>query len=311
VPIFAAFYATALMLRVPVSTLWISAVLLLVSLVPGAMYVSVINDVTDLADDLAAGKPNQVAGRSRVLVALLISIAVAAGVVISFLWRHDRLLVSCYLAAWTAFSLYSLPPFRFKTRGILGVLADASGAHLFPTLVAVVLACRGAGKPVPMMWLAAVGVWAFAYGLRGILWHQLTDRDNDRSAAVRTFAERHRPEVAERLGTFVAFPLELAALSFMLWQTWSVWPVAFLAAYAVLVILRVVRWGMSVVIVRPKPRFLIVLHEYYDTFLPVALLIASRDFIVLAVHLVMFHARGRQTLRDMAQLWRERRQTSP
>lgn len=306
-PILAAFYATALTLQVPVSSLWASALTLLLALVPGAAYVSVINDLTDRDEDLAAGKPNRLAGRSRAYAAVLVGVTAGAGVVFCILWRNDTLLLGVYLAAWLAFSLYSLPPFRFKARGILGVLCDASGAHLFPTLVAVILACRDAHRPVNFTWLAAVGTWAFANGVRGILWHQLTDRDNDRLAGVRTFAQRHPPHVAARIGTFLVFPLELAGLAAMLWQMRSVWAIGLLLVYALFAALRTWRFALNPVIVTPKPRFLIVLHEYYDLFLPVAILIESRDWIVLAVHLVLFPNRLRHTFSDAMQLWRERR----
>lgn len=303
VPIFAASYATAFTLRVPLVSLWPAAVMILLALVPGAAYVSVINDVTDRRDDLAAGKSNRLAGRSRVLIAVLIAIPVAAGLGFAFLWRRDVLLLSVYLAAWLAFSLYSLPPFRWKTRGIFGVLADASGAHLFPTLVAVVLTYREANRPVDPVWLAAIAVWSLAYGLRGILWHQLTDRENDRAAAVRTFAQRHPPHVAVRLGRFVAFPLELIALAVLLWRMQSVVPVALLALYAILVMLRVRRLAMHVVIVESRPHFLILLHEYYDVYFPIGILIASAirepwDLIALAVHLLLFPQRALQSRRE-------------
>lgn len=307
VPILAAFYATALMLGVPVSSLADAAWMLLASLIPGAAFVSVINDVTDRADDAVAGKRNRIAGRSGPFVALLLAVPIAIGVAIAFLWRHDALLVSCYLAAWLSFSLYSLPPFRFKTRGLLGVLVDASGAHLFPTLVAVVLAFRAAETAVRPVWVAAIAAWAFGYGVRGILWHQLTDRDDDRIAHVRTFAERHPPEVAARLGTFVAFPIELAALAAMLWLTRNVWPVAALAAYVLLSILRIVKWHRNAVIVVPQDRHFIALHEYYDAFLPLSLLVASSvahgyDWIVLALHLLLFPRRFLRMMRDVWQL---------
>lgn len=303
VPIFAASYATAFTLRVPLVSLWPAALTILLALVPGAAYVSVINDVTDRLEDLAAGKPNRLAGRPRVLIAVLIAIPVVAGVVFAFLWRHDVLLLSVYLAAWLAFSLYSLPPFRWKTRGILGVIADASGAHLFPTLVAVVLTYRAAGRPVDWRWLAAIAAWSFAYGLRGILWHQLTDRENDRVAAVHTFAQRHPPHVAVRLGKFVAFPLELIALAVLLWRMHSVVPVALLALYGFLVMLRVRRLAMNVVVVESRPHFLILLHEYYDVYFPIGILIASAirepwDLIALAVHLLLFPQRILQSRRE-------------
>lgn len=312
VPIFAVSYATAFTLRVPLVSLWPAAVTILLALVPGAAYVSVINDVTDRREDLAAGKPNRLVGRSRALVVLLIAIPVAAGLVFAFLWRRDALLLSVYLAAWLAFSLYSLPPFRWKTRGILGVIADASGAHLFPTLVAVVLTYREAARPVDAIWLAAIATWSFAYGLRGILWHQLTDRENDRVAAVRTFAQRHPPHVAVRLGRFVAFPLELIALSVLLWRMQSVVPVALLALYGILVLLRV-RWlAMNVVIVESRPHFLILLQEYYDVFFPIGILIAASirepwDLIALAVHLLLFPGRAMLSLKEMRYLLSQRK----
>jgi 4-hydroxybenzoate polyprenyltransferase len=310
-PIFAAFYATALTLQLPVSSLWRTALTILLALVPGAAYVSVINDLTDRDEDLEAGKPNRLAGRSRGYAAVLIAITVAAGLVFCFLWRRDTLLLSLYLAAWLAFSLYSLPPFRWKTRGILGVLCDASGAHLFPTLVAVVLTFRHADRPVNAVWLLTVAAWAFATGIRGILLHQLEDLEADRHAGVRTFAQRHPPAVTARLGTFITFPIEIAALAAMLWQLRSAWPLAALAGYVLLAVLRVVRWRKNTVIVMPKPRSMILLHEYYDAWLPIAVLFASAlrhplDVIVLAVHLLVFPTRVLQVLKDAHALSRER-----
>src|SRR5207244_12650278 len=114
VPILSTFYATALVLHVAVSSLWGGALALLLSVIAAAAYASVINDVTDLADDAGAGKRNRVAERSRSIVAAALAGTVAAGVVFAWLWRDDVPLLSCYVATWLAFSLYSLPPFRFK-----------------------------------------------------------------------------------------------------------------------------------------------------------------------------------------------------
>ena len=197
------------------SSLWAGALLLLLSVAAAAVYASVINDVTDRADDVRAGKRNRVADRSRSIVAAVLAATVCAGFIFGWLWRKDVQLLSCYLATWLAFSLYSFPPFRFKKRGLPGVLCDAAGAHLFPALVAVFIASRGAQRAVSEAWVASVAVWALAYGLRGILWHQLTDVGNDRAEGVRTFARRY-PLVAPVIGTFAVFPLELGALAAML-----------------------------------------------------------------------------------------------
>lgn len=312
VPIFALLYGTAVELGAPIWSLWQTAITVMLALVPGAAYVSVINDITDRADDEAAGKPNRLAGRSPLAIGMIVTATILPGLVFAWLWRNDVPLLSLYLAAWLAFSLYSLPPFRFKARGFLGVLCDAGGAHLFPTLVAVLLVYRGTGHPPDQAWLMAVGIWSLSYGVRGILWHQLTDRELDRAAGVRTFAERHPPAVARRLGTYAAFPLELLALATMLWLMHTLLPLLFLAVYAYVAAKRLRHWQMSAVIVAPKPRFLIVLHEYYDVYLPVAMLVSAAlrhplDWVVLPIHLIVFPARLRQTLRDLWKMAQERR----
>ena len=268
---------------------------MLLAIVPAAIYASVINDLTDLAGDLEAGKRNGVAGRSRSMVATLVALTVGAGLLFAWLWRDDVPLLACYLATWLAFSLYSLPPFRLKERGAVGVLCVAAGEQLFPALVAVFLACRGAQRAVSGVWIASVAVWALAYGLRGIVWHQLTDVDNDRVADFWTFARRH-PRAAPVIGTFVVFPLELGALAAMLWQIGSAWPAAFLALYVLYAVRSARRSQTAPVVVVPKPRFFIVLHQFYSDLFPVALLITAslrdrRGLIVLAAHLLLFPRR--------------------
>src|SRR5260370_29569085 len=124
VSILSTFYATALVLHVAVSSLWVSALSLLLAIVLAAIYASVINDVTDLTGDLEAGKRNGVAGRSRLMVATLVALTVGAGFLFARLWRDYPLLLSGYLAPGPAVSLYSLPPLRFQERGAPGVLGD-------------------------------------------------------------------------------------------------------------------------------------------------------------------------------------------
>ena len=299
------------MLGAGIAPLWLALVTLLLALVPGAAFVSVLNDVTDREDDERAGKPNRIAGRSPLLIAALLGIPLLIGMTFLYLWRHDTLLVSCYLSAWVVFSLYSIPPFRFKTRGFLGVLCDASGANLFPTLVAVIVTFRALNVPLDWSWVSSVGIWAFAYGLRGILWHQLTDRDNDTNAAVRTFAQRNSRRFVERLGTFVVFPIELIALFFMLAELESVAPVVALAAYGIIARKRIRKWHLQAVIVSPKERFFIVLNEYYYSFFPLSLLIASAvafpiDIVVLLVHIVLFLRGHLELIDDIRRLWFER-----
>lgn len=130
-------------------------------------------------------------------------------------------------------------------------------------------------------------------------------------AGVRTFAQRH-PQAAARLGTYVVFPLELIALATMFWLMRSLVPLLFHGVYAYVAAKRLRHWHMNAVIVVPNDRCLIVLHEYYDVYLPLAILIASAirhpfDWIVLAVHLAVFPQRIGQTFAALRKLVRERR----
>lgn len=303
-PLFATIYATALLSNGSIISLWPLFLLALVALVPGAAYVSVINDVTDLEEDLASGKSNRVAGRSRTFVALMLACCIAPGIAVAIYWRNDPLLLSLYLAAWAAFSFYSIPPIRLKKRGVLGLLADASGAHLFPTLLVVSLVFRWRADAIDPVWFAAVAVWSLCFGLRGILWHQLSDLHNDEQVGLRTFARRHKIARLHVLGNFVIFPVEVAGFALMLWRAASPLAIAFLCVYALLEWWRKLMWRMNLVIVAPKDRYHIVMHEYYEVFFPLALLLSSsikypQDTVIIVAHLLLFPRRATQTLKDI------------
>ncbi|MFN2482778.1 MAG: UbiA family prenyltransferase [Pyrinomonadaceae bacterium] len=308
-PIFATIYATAFLLKLPIISLWPLFLLALAALVPGAAYVSVLNDLTDLGDDLASGKANRLVGKSRAFVAALLACCVLPGVAVAAHWRGDALLLSLYLAAWIAFTLYSLPPARLKSRGLLGLLADASGAHLFPTLLVVALVYRWRAEPIDPVWFGSVAAWSLSLGLRGILWHQLSDLHNDEKIGLRTFARRHKIARLRGLGNFVIFPVEAAAFAVMLWRAGSLLAIALLCFYALLEFSRKKLWEMNLVIVVPKERFHILMHEYYEAFFPLAILVSSArryplDALVIAAHLLLFPRRPIQTLKDVVKLIR-------
>ena len=210
-----------------------------------------------------------------------------------YIWRHDLLLSLTYLGLWLAFSLYSFPPVRLKVRGLAGVFADAAGAHLFPALFSVVLVFRQAHRPIDPGWIVLMGLWALAYGLRGILWHQLGDLDNDRAAGARTFVVRHSRHGALWLGVYVAFPLEVLALGGLIWWMQSWWPVMFMALSGVMIPWKARLWGLKPIIVTPRPKSYMALTDYYQIAFPASILIAAalrstHDIVILVMHLLLF-----------------------
>src|SRR5882762_3824739 len=65
-PIFATIYATIFLIDTSLFSAWPILLLAFAALVPGAAYVSVINDVTDLEEDRVSGKRNRHADKSRI-----------------------------------------------------------------------------------------------------------------------------------------------------------------------------------------------------------------------------------------------------
>ncbi|MBH8560006.1 UbiA family prenyltransferase [Hymenobacter negativus] len=292
-PILATAYATACLVRVPLGPLLPRLLLLLLALMVGATYVSVLNDWTDRADDAAAGKANRLAQQSgRTVAAVLVGcagIGLAIGV---YFYQLSHWAAALYLGAWVAYSLYSLPPLRLKVRSGWGLLADTAGAHLFPQLLTATLVSQWAGVAPATLWLAVVGAWALGCGLRNILWHQLGDAANDAQAGVNTFVVRFGAVAGRRLA-LAALLLEVAGLALLLGLLQQ--PLAYLALglYGGLTLLRARVWRQPVVVAQPRPGQHILLNEYYEVYYPLALLLGQvwrspSDGWVLVLHGVLF-----------------------
>jgi hypothetical protein len=153
-----------------------------------AAYGHVVNDWCDIADDQRAGKPNVMRGvPTWQRAALCVGLVVAGFAVLapfSNAWPARILLAVNYV--WP--TLYSIPGVRLKERGVLGVLSDAAGSHITPTLFAFADVSVFVPGPANGVDLAVVLVWATALGIKGILYHMIADRANDETAGVATFA---------------------------------------------------------------------------------------------------------------------------
>jgi 4-hydroxybenzoate polyprenyltransferase len=172
-----------------------------------------LNDCFDIRQDLEAGKPNQAAPlkpwKRILLLAILLAfvglpwwLSGAGPILHGLVWGHILLFV-----------LYSMPPFRFKERGILGVLADALYAHVFPFLIAAAAFVQL--SPVPVAGLQTgfllLVAWQLLIGIQNILFHQIKDMENDRLAGVQTFATPERILGFHRAIVFMLIPLEWLA----------------------------------------------------------------------------------------------------
>lgn len=301
-------YLTAIFADVPLTSVAGQLALALATLAPGAVYVSVVNDLTDLADDARAGKRNRLAGRSRARALLVLVACLAAGWSLLVLAGAGSLrALLFYGGAWLAFTAYSVPPVRLKARGAAGTLADAAGASLFPHLFIAALVLDEAPVRNDVTWLVLVGTWAMAAGIRGAVWHQLGDVAADTTAGVTTFAVAH-PRAA-RVAGVGAFVVEAPALVTLIVVAGAWLALGTLPAYAALEYLRH-RHGVRMLIVCPVPAdapiergYRIVGHDYATALLPVALVLQAAmtdatDLGIMVAHLVLFPVTPTTCLRD-------------
>jgi len=303
-PLLAVGYATIIRQGQSVYSYSLVLLIILLSLAVGAVYVSLINDLTDMDEDRRGGKHNRMAGLPVWLRYSLILVSLIAGGFFFHLFSFDRSSLICYGASWLAFTLYSVPPFRLKKRGVWGVLADAGGSNLFPSLLVFYVLADIMEVMPAYWWTGSVAVWSLCYGLRGILWHQFSDRESDRRSGVRTVATGIEPE-RFRGAAFALLAIELAALGLMLWWLQLALPLVFLALYALL-LLASRRMGMQFLVVLPAPRppYHILMSSYYQFFLPVSLLLTDAlvhpyTWVVLAVHLLLFPGQLRRLAGDL------------
>ena len=142
-------YATADVLGVSPVSLWQTFLFLLLSLVPLAAFASLINDLSDIAEDRIAGKRNHLDGMSRLRVLGLFAASLIPGIAIAASLRQTPGLVVIYAANWLIFALYSVPPVRLKSRALLGIIAIALGESFLPHLFALFLTAAAVTREAP------------------------------------------------------------------------------------------------------------------------------------------------------------------
>lgn len=297
VPLISVGYATLLLTNADLKqSIW-SLLILMCAIVTGAVYVSVINDITDIREDALAGKPNRMASLSPAVRTSLVCVCLLAGIYFGSRIYPDKWGLFFYIMAWIVFSLYSLPPFRLKKRGIWGVLCDASGAHLFPTLLISAHLLYLNYRPIDILWYISLGVWSLFNGLRGILWHQFYDRANDLRSGTATFATRLDPETFKTKALLITLA-ELAAFFVVICFVQSVWIWISLGLYSILLAIRAFafKYETALIIISKTRPYQLLFNDFYLVFFPLALLVnlATADsfgWYIVFGHLVLFPAK--------------------
>jgi 4-hydroxybenzoate polyprenyltransferase len=255
-----------------------------------------INDWADIKSDLKAGKSNKV-GELKIGVRLLILTLLC---VFSFLpW----LVLPMNEYSWALIGLeiilflfYSLPPFRLKEKGFLGIITDTMYAYIVPSI----LASLTFYLIVPetdfdlLSYLLVLSIWLTMVGIRGILFHQIQDHDNDKNAGVKTFVTRKGIPLAEQLVRSL-LPIEIILFTgffvFVIEDFYLLFP-----AYIVFIIIRYFQEGKNnqkVTLVNYRRFSYRFLDDFYLDYLPVLILlqlcISNYYYIpLLVLHLLFF-----------------------
>ena len=209
--------------REPLASLGLIAAVM-TSIIAVAAYGYVINDCFDIEPDRRAGKKNSMAGRSVAQRAGILLAILAIGWLPAWLAGYSQLACIILAIDFLLPTIYSIPPIRLKERDVLGVLADASAAHLLPTLLigSVLLGNLESYGGSAFLFLVAATVWYTLVGLRGIINHQLLDREADLASGVVTLATsptRRRFLNRMRLVLYVLEVVTFAAMIVLISQT--------------------------------------------------------------------------------------------
>ncbi|MEX6687845.1 hypothetical protein QTN47_10090 [Danxiaibacter flavus] len=281
-----------------------------IAVVLGAIYVSLLNDATDVSEDLKAGKKNGMIGYTAIQRIGIVSFPVILGFCIVamsgslFSWQN-----LFYLAAHISFTLYSLPPFRLKKRGVAGLIAEALGSEMLPVLFLVSCFYRDAKLEIQPLLFVFLGTWFFCFGLRGILWHQLDDSENDKVSGLQTVVQQISKPRLSRIGICIV-TIEVAAfLAYVICnQLFLVIPG--LIFYLIYIQLLAKKNGVEQTIIRPRIKpYRIFLFDYYRIFFPLFLLVAGMlnglvNVFGLLFHLFLFQSTITSIFKEVRQLWR-------
>ncbi|QLE45947.1 tetratricopeptide repeat protein (plasmid) [Nostoc sp. C052] len=305
-PLLAIAYAEILIQDTPPQQSIITLLALLVSMFFVAAYGHVVNDIFDIEVDFQAGKQNRMAHLSRgQRILLSVSLAIAGAVPWLFIGFNSTsaiLLGSIY----TLLTIYPAPPLRLKERYILGAVADAATVHAIPTLLVATVFSRLTATPQSANYSLAIvaTAWAFGVGIRGILLHQIWDRENDLQSGIKTLATKFGVQSLRTWINYIVFPLEAifsCGLVLLISQSTPLLLVPFTVYFLLLFFsIKYDEFDPS-----PSQKSYVLLHDFYEIWLPLSLLtlLSFRQpvfLILLTLHIILFYSAIKQRLLVLA-----------
>lgn len=244
----------------------------------------VINDYSDIEVDKKAGKSKIIATMPKWFVIVIMILMVLIGVVpILLLTNCNLFAIGMIISIYFLGAAYSIRPFRFKEKGLVGMLECSFAQRSLPLLIIPFLI--GVDYAGMFFWL----ILSFADGVRYIFIHQVIDRENDLKSGVKTYVSEGN---AFKKIVIVTFIVEILSTILFFVPYIIKHPISWLFValylffeYAIYVVLQIYAKKEWLFTFDSVP-----LEALYNIFLPVcfSLIIASKDMLGCIVVLLIF-----------------------
>ena len=272
----------------------LSSILLL--LVVGGIYAYILNDASDIEEDMASDKPNFFIGKGVILPCILALSCYSISLLIMLFWHLPWPLIALHTTNYAVFIAYSLKPLRGKERGYTGIILGALGDACLPSLFILGFCAYALQISFALETYVALGLWSLAIGVKYMTWHQLLDKDRDLKNGISTFVSQQGSSTASTLVYALWWPLELFIFALFMVKFSSVilW-----IALAMQISLEFLRWlciGRPIVILFDPKHHTIVFQEFYELFMPLGIITLltyhdSRYWILFMIFTLLFLSR--------------------
>ncbi len=190
-------------------------------------YGYLINDFADRKLDALHGKPNTFHGDGNLKALVVVAVVLLVSVVCALPFVQKPWFSELWALWFFMATFYSLPPFRFKEKGRIGLVLVVFAQRVIPALI--LFAAFEFHQP---LLLIALLNFVLVKGFNSDIHHQLEDYENDRRTGTRTSAVELGKERLERLFRFALY-YERVAL-FLVLLLLGQWTVNFLNWHPVL-----------------------------------------------------------------------------
>jgi 4-hydroxybenzoate polyprenyltransferase len=256
-----------------------------------------LNDFTDRKKDEKAKKVNIHANQPIWFSMSTLLLFLCIAIVPWFFFPKTVYTLSLLGIELLLFVLYSVPPFRFKERGFLGIITDSLYAHTIPALLALTAFEQHGDFPFSThrgLWGSLI-LWQFFLGIRNILFHQIADYENDIKSGVRTFVTTVSVIKTEQLLQKLFIPFEIITFLFFCF----VLSFAYLSMALALLIIYILflSYQRSAYLSSTHPVYrkfcYFFLDDFYIEWLPIIFLLCLltidiRYSILLLIHILFF-----------------------